>query len=107
MPVGSRIEMRLSRNADATFKSLDSVTITPFSHAVGFTSTYTVVKDDIANTTADVYIVTTNWASGDVNTPRFGADAEMPASSPPASSGVNAVSDAVDKVNAVFPGTFI
>ena len=107
MPIGSRIEMKLSRNANGTFKSLDSVTMTPFSHAVGFTSTYTVIKEDIANTAADVYVVTTNWANGDSNTPSFGADAEAPPTSPPMASGVNAVSDAVDKVNAVFPGAFI
>lgn len=103
MPTGTITKVTLNRTAGGAFGGVASVEYLPFTHNVGFTTTSTVTKVDIANTNADQFVVQTNWASDDTNIPLFTTGAPTSPSVQPATL---LSSDAITKANAAFPGAF-
>lgn len=102
MPVGTRIKVNVIRTAGG-FGGIESVEFGQFTHDVGFTTTRSVARNDISNTGADVYTVTTFWSSTDAaSVPTFTDGVTSPAAQP----ATLISSDAITQINAAFPGTF-
>lgn len=104
MPIGTKIVVKLARAQDGSLEGVEGVELIKFTHDDGFLTRTDVLKDDVSNSAADRYVVTTFWAADDSNMPMF--DAVAGALSPTPPSATTLASSAITAVNNVFPGTF-
>ena len=105
MSLGTRITVTVKRTEAGAFDGVESIEYTQFTHDDSFITNSSVKKDDIANSGADRYVVTTNWSSADsASVPTFTSTGEPV--SPAQEAPTTLASDAITKINVAFPGTF-
>jgi len=99
MAIGKKVRLVITRGAGGSVQSLEKIEVINFNHAAGFITSSSVTKEDVSNSEQDRFVVETYWAEG--TAPEF----VLPTS--PATTMIWLVADAVSKVNAKFPGTFV